>query len=271
MTRNHSRGGRRSHLALAALAVVAVGRAARPDMRVDRLEVVESAYDTAGMTVTGTSPSAGSVTDRRLRDVKLLPEPPATSPRRHRLRCALPLDRQRDGERAMLAPVWTICRSGRQPTSGNTFRQSVAEFATTIGTSHVRGYSFDEPWRSCRGWTLEIWQGDRKLLEKGFEIVTRRVIASASEQHAKRHCEAVGRSNSAGYASARRALATHKRWRCSLAAQACDDHHRNNVAPQVKPPIASEQIRSPFDAAVGDRDRQRERSRRPTCCRACRP
>jgi hypothetical protein len=165
-------------LALAALAVVALslGPARAQDMHVDRLEIVESGfYDAAKATVTGTTPSAGSATGtvQELRDVKLLPEPPATSARVGigfgvRFRSF----GERDGERAMLHSVWTIPAPGIvNPGSGTTFRQSVADFATTIGTSHVRGYSFDEPWEVVPGtWTLEIWQGDRKLLEKSFEI-----------------------------------------------------------------------------------------------------
>lgn len=165
-------------LALASLAVVALSaaQARGQDMRVDRLEIIESGfYDAAKATVTGTTPSAGSVTGtvQELREVKLLPEPPATTARVGigfgvRFRSF----GERDGERAMLRSVWTIPAPGIvNPTSGNTFRQSVAEFATTIGTSHVRGYGFDESWEVVPGtWTLEIWQGDRKLLEKSFEI-----------------------------------------------------------------------------------------------------
>jgi hypothetical protein len=145
-------------------------------MRVDRLELLDAGfYDAAKTTVTGTTPSAGAVTGsvKELGEVKLSPDPPATSARvgigfgvRFRSFGA------RDGERAMLRSVWTIPAPGiANPTNGNTYRQSVAEFATTIGANHVRGYSFDEPWEVVPGtWTLEIWQGDRKLLVKSFEI-----------------------------------------------------------------------------------------------------
>ena len=159
-----------------ALAAAGVSAVRAQDMRVDRLELLDAGfYDTAKTTVTGTTPSAGAVTGsvKELGEVKLSPEPPATSARvgigfgvRFRSFGA------RDGERAMLRSVWTIPEPGvANPTNGNTYRQSVAEFATTIGTNHVRGYSFDEPWEVVPGaWTLEIWQGDRKLLEKSFEI-----------------------------------------------------------------------------------------------------
>ena len=164
--------------ALASLAlVVAPALPARAqDMHVDRLELVESGfYDTAKTTVTGATPSARAITGtvQELRDVTLLPAPPATGARvgigfgvRFRSHGA------RDGERAMLRAVWTIPAPGIvNPTNGSTFRESAADFATTMGTSHMRGYSFDETWEVVPGtWTLEIWQGDRRLLEKSFEI-----------------------------------------------------------------------------------------------------
>lgn len=157
--------------------VCACGAAARAqDMRVDRLQLLDAGfYDTTQTTVTGTTQAAGAVTGsvKELGEVKLAPEAPATSARvgvgfgvRFRSFGA------RDGERAMLRSVWKIPEPGIvNPASSTTFRESVAEFATRIGTNHVRGYSFDEPWEIVPGtWTLEIWQGDRQLLEKSFEI-----------------------------------------------------------------------------------------------------
>ena len=103
----------------------------------------------------------------------ILPEPPATSARVGigfgvRFRSI----GERNGERAMLRSVWKIPEPGIvNPTSHDTYRQSVADFSTTIGTNHWRGYAFDASWEVVPGtWTLEIWQGDRKLLEKSFEI-----------------------------------------------------------------------------------------------------
>ena len=165
------------HLFALVALVFACGAAAQAqDMRVDRLELLDAGfYETAKTTVTGTTPSAGAVTGtvKELGEVKLSPEAPESSARvgigfgvRFRSFGA------RDGERAVLRSVWEIPAPGIvNPTNSNTFRQSVAEFTTTIGTNHVRGYSFDEPWEVVPGtWTLEIWQGDRKLLEKSFEI-----------------------------------------------------------------------------------------------------
>jgi len=54
------------------------------DMRVDRLEIVESGFfDSADVKVTGAKPAAGVVTGtvQQLGALKLLPEPPAKSAR----------------------------------------------------------------------------------------------------------------------------------------------------------------------------------------------
>ena len=45
------------------------------------------------------------------------------------------------------------------------------DFTTAIGSVHWRGYGFDQRWEIVPGvWTIEIWQGDRKLLEHSFTI-----------------------------------------------------------------------------------------------------
>ena len=156
------------------LAIAAPARA--QDMRVDRLEIVDFAFfDRAQAKVPGAKPAEGAVTGtvQQLGALQLLPEPPANSARIGigfgvRFRSF----GERNGERAMLRSVWRIPEPGIvNPTNHTTYRQSVADFPTVIGTRHWRGYGFDEPWEVVPGtWTLEIWQGDRKLLEKSFEI-----------------------------------------------------------------------------------------------------
>src|SRR5262249_51239167 len=146
------------------------------DMRVDRLEIVESGfYDTGNAKVTGSTPAAGSVTGavQQLGELKPLAEPPATTARVGigfglRFRSF----RARDGERAIVRSLRNIRDPAiANPTNNTPTRNSVAVSPTTTGRSHWRGYSFDESWEVVPGtWTLEIWQGDRKLLEKSFDI-----------------------------------------------------------------------------------------------------
>ena len=146
------------------------------DMRVDRLEIIEFGFfDSAQVKVTSAKEAEGSVTGmvQQLGALRMLPEPPANSARIGigfgvRFRSF----GERNGERAMLRSVWKIPEPGIvNPTNHTTWRESAADFPTVIGTSHWRGYGFDHPWEIVPGtWTLEIWQGDRKLLEKSFEI-----------------------------------------------------------------------------------------------------
>lgn len=163
---------------IAALAVLlALATTARgEDARVDRLDLVESGfYDAGTVKVAGSvlSPGAAAGHTLDLRNVHFTPDPPANSARvgtgfgvRFRLRG------RPAGARVVLRSVWKIPEPGiRNPNNGNRFRRSVADFTAVVGKLHMRGYQFDEPWEVVSGsWTLEIWQGDRKLLEKGFTI-----------------------------------------------------------------------------------------------------
>jgi hypothetical protein len=172
---------RRANLHLAALSalalVVALATQARAqETHIDRLELVEAGfYDSTKAAVTGSIPSTGAAagTVHEIGDVTLLTEPPAPSARVGigfgvRFRSF----GERNGERAALRSVWKIPAPGiDNPNTHNTYRQSVSDFSTTIGSTHWRGYAFDDPWEVVPGaWTLEIWQGDRKLLEKSFTV-----------------------------------------------------------------------------------------------------
>lgn len=161
--------------ALAILLALAV-TARSEDARIDRLDLVESGfYDAGTATVAGSvlSPGAAAGKTLDLGDVRFSPDPPANSARvgigfgiRFRAVGAP------DGARVVLRSVWKIPEPGiHNPNNGNTYRQSVADFTAVIGKPHMRGYQFDEPWEVVSGdWTIEIWQGDRKLLEKSFTI-----------------------------------------------------------------------------------------------------
>ena len=125
------------HLFALVALVFACGAAAQAqDMRVDRLELLDAGfYETAKTTVTGTTPSAGAVTGtvKELGEVKLSPEAPESSARVGigfgvRFRSF----GERNGERAALRSVWKIPAPGiNNPSTGNTYRQSVSDFTTT--------------------------------------------------------------------------------------------------------------------------------------------
>ena len=151
-------------------------RSDAPTARVDRLELVEAGfYDNTKVKVTGSAAASNAAMGRvdELEEIKLLPEPPAVSARVGigfgiRFRSF----GDKNGTQAPLRSVWKIPEPGiHNPNNGNTYRQSVSEFTTTLGGTHWRGYGFDEPWEVVPGtWTIEIWQGDRKLIETSFTI-----------------------------------------------------------------------------------------------------
>jgi len=173
--------GSRISLRIIAFALSAhVGALAVParadDARIDRIDLIAAGfYDAAAAKVAGTRPAptaAGGKTNQ-LADLTLMGETPADTARVGigfgvRFRSA-------GGPRGALATlrsVWKIPAPGiRNPENGTTYRESVAEFTTAVGGVHWRGYGFDQPWEVVPGtWTIEIWQGDRKLLEHSFTI-----------------------------------------------------------------------------------------------------
>jgi hypothetical protein len=147
-----------------------------PTARINRLELLEAGfYDNTKVNVTSSAAAAGAAMGRvdEIEKITLLPEPPAVSARVGigfgiRFRSF----GDKDGAQAPLRSVWKIPAPGiHNPHNGNTYRQSVSDFTTTVGKAHWRGYGFDEPWEVVPGtWTIEIWQGDRKLVEKSFVI-----------------------------------------------------------------------------------------------------
>ena len=141
--------------------------------RGDRLEVVESGFYAARRTGKTEAPRTATGFTSTIADVEFLKDAPAETAR---IGTAFGVRFRSFGQRrnakATLRTVWKIPAPGiTNPKTGNTYREDVAQFTTTIGTLHVRGYRFSESWEVLRGtWTLEIWQGDRKLLTQSFAI-----------------------------------------------------------------------------------------------------
>jgi hypothetical protein len=160
-------------------AVAPLAAPARADeARIDRVDLIAAGfYDAAAAKVVATvaaTTAAGGKTNQ-LADVALLGGPPADTAHAGigfgvRFRSA----GEPRGAQATLRSVWKIPEPGiHNPTNGTSYRESVAEFTTAVGGVHWRGYGFDQPWEIVPGvWTIEIWQGDRKLLEHSFTIGT---------------------------------------------------------------------------------------------------
>lgn len=71
-----------------------------------------------------------------------------------------------------LRSVWRIPEPGIQnPRSGILYRESIAEFTTTIGALYMRGFNFASSWQIlCGDWIQEVWFGERKLLSQTFTV-----------------------------------------------------------------------------------------------------
>ena len=141
---------------------------------VDRLEIIDKGFYTAKKTgETKAAPGSAAGADQILSDVQFMDNPPNN---RASIGTQFGIRFRSVGEprntEVTLRSVWRIPEPGiTNPKTGKTFRESVVNFPHMLGTTHVRGYSLDESWEIARGvWTLQIWQGDRKLLERSFII-----------------------------------------------------------------------------------------------------
>ena len=141
---------------------------------VNRIEVTQSGFMTVrktGKTAEAPGTAAGLVVEAE--DMSFLPE---TSTNTARIGTVFGVKFRVMGRPhnagVSLRAVWRIPEPGiTNPKTGNTYRQDISEFTVSIGEERTRAFGFDEPWEIARGiWTLELWQGDRKLLEQSFTI-----------------------------------------------------------------------------------------------------
>jgi hypothetical protein len=77
-----------------------------------------------------------------------------------------------DGASIRLKKVWIIPAPGlHNPDTGNTTMTEVVYLDRKIGAVHFAGFTFEHSWEIVPGvWTLELWEGDRKLASQGFLI-----------------------------------------------------------------------------------------------------
>jgi hypothetical protein len=58
------------------------------------------------------------------------------------------------------------------PNTGKAFMESVVSRDGKVGTTRYTGYGFDHDWEMVPGtWTIELWDGDRKLASQSFNVV----------------------------------------------------------------------------------------------------
>jgi hypothetical protein len=77
------------------------------------------------------------------------------------------------GTTVTLKKVTLIPQPGIQnPKTGDTKVRSELSLEKTIGDKDFTSYGFDNPWEIVPGiWTIEFWDGDRKLASQSFNIV----------------------------------------------------------------------------------------------------
>jgi hypothetical protein len=60
----------------------------------------------------------------------------------------------------------------KSPKSPTPLLKNEYELARKIGETSYTDYAFDDPWELVPGtWTMQLWDGDRKLAEKVFVVV----------------------------------------------------------------------------------------------------
>lgn len=80
------------------------------------------------------------------------------------------------GTEVRLKKIITFPPGGlRNPASPQVISRSETTLAMTVGHEAMyTAYKFDDPWELATGtWTIELWQGDRKLLSQSFRCSNR--------------------------------------------------------------------------------------------------
>jgi len=77
------------------------------------------------------------------------------------------------GAEVRLKKITTFPPGGlRNPASAQALSRSETTLTTTVGNEvSYTAYKFDDPWELTTGpWTIELWQGDRKLVSQSFTV-----------------------------------------------------------------------------------------------------
>jgi hypothetical protein len=79
----------------------------------------------------------------------------------------------RGGASVRLKKLTLIPQPGiRNPKTGNTSVRSESFLDRKVGTTNYTSYGLDNSWEIVTGtWTIELWDGDRKLASKSFNVV----------------------------------------------------------------------------------------------------
>ena len=146
---------------------------AQSGARIEKLEVVNEGFVSTEKRGSRAAPGSVGGVQRDVGKVQFFPDsPPVTA----KTGVSFGVEFRPRGPRrdaiATLRTVWKVPAPGiTDPKSGNTYRDFGTNFPVREGKVFFRGYTILESWEVVRGdWTLEIWQDDRKLLERTFAI-----------------------------------------------------------------------------------------------------
>ncbi len=140
---------------------------------VQRIEIVESGIFTAHQDRKVEAPGTAVCTTNIVSDVQLVQET-ATIPARIGVRFGFRYRVVGKGRGTVtLTKVNRLPAPGlRNPDTGNVTITERTTIEAAIGETRYTGYSFDHDWEFVPGtWTFELWQGDRKLTSRSFDVV----------------------------------------------------------------------------------------------------
>jgi Domain of unknown function (DUF3859) len=144
--------------------------------RVDRAEIIDFGIYTFTPTGTNSAPDAVGGKDQQVEDLRLaarthtIPlEKGVAFGYRFKL-VGSPADAKVPLRAVILFPPGGLTNTALR----KHYDRSSVDFTASIGSVSVRGYSLDDPWDLVPGtWTMQLWQGDRKLNEEVFTLAKR--------------------------------------------------------------------------------------------------
>jgi hypothetical protein len=158
---------------LAGLFCLFVANVQAQQVRVERLDVIGAGFLALEQAATEVAPDAVGGKVIRPRNMRFLAEAPAATAQIGTVFGVrfMVVGTPRDAD-VTLRTVWKIPAPGfTDPKTGKAYSESISNLPAQIGMAYLSAYGFNESWEIVSGqWTMQVWQGDRKLLEKGFEI-----------------------------------------------------------------------------------------------------
>jgi hypothetical protein len=153
--------------------ITAISSTAADAQKIQRIDVTEFGIYSNHTEKAVAAPGTASGVTLQLSDVKLVKATdrvPATPDVEFGFRYNIV---GRRGDSVKLKKVVHIPQPGiRNPQTGNTTVQSESVFSPIVGSAAYTGYTLNHPWEIVTGtWTIELWDGDRKLASQSFDVV----------------------------------------------------------------------------------------------------